>query len=222
MKKIAVYLSFITLISSGVSLHAQFSIGPKAYTRLTDDRVGPTTGFGLHATYLISDTGIFEGLGGGGFDISIPRTFSGTATMEAWDSTTTPYTITVPADLKITDYTLRFEVGIAINPKKKSSAWVATFELRGIFRRVNIDYKQSFNESAYSRYTLETNPYIPAALNAGLGIGIGYVYRYKSVAFYPKATFGFGSNDRRNMHPWNFYPNYLELSISVLYLTPFE
>lgn len=210
---------FTFLLCSGITASAQFSFGPKVYTRIGDDRVGNTAGVGLSFNILYYDSTALTGIFGGGFDVSFPQKFSGTATMDAVDSSASPFTVTVPVNMQVTDYFLHFEGGFSINPKRKPNALILTLGLRPLYRRIKIHYPDSFDESLYSRYTLETSPDIPAALNIGFNIGVGYLVKTKPLAFYPHVSFGFGTADSRNKHPWNKYPNYVEAGITILFVT---
>lgn len=207
----------ITLICS--SLHAQLAIGPKLYTRTSTDRIGTTYGYGINALFLAYDTTKVEGVMSGGFDISIPQYFDGSATFDAIDSNTVPFNITVPITQRVTDYVLRIEFGYCINPKAKSNAVVVSLGLRGIYRHIKINYHEDYDEGTYDRYSIHRNPNIPAALNAGLILGFGYVCKFNHFAMYPNLAYGFGSGDRRNKHPWNDYPNYFEFSLTFMLVT---
>lgn len=192
---------------------AQPAIGVEPYVRTGDDRVAPSYGLKFNGFFEIER----EGLAQFSFALSQPEYFGGYAILEARDSLTTPYTIMVPIEQKVSDYVLHFGFSVGINPKEKNSYPVAGFGLRGVMRKIDVTYKASFDKGKYNDKYSSRQPNIPGALNLGFALSGGYWLHLKYLVVYPNLTLGFGSADSRGKHPWNRYPNYAELGLSVMF-----
>lgn len=201
----------LPVFTAQLETKAQLAVGIEPFFRNSTDRVGSTYGVGICVDFK-EDNIFFRS----GFSMTMPRVFSGTAKLNAIDSTTIPFNIYVPIEQKVADYILHIGGGAIINPKKKDAYFIATFGLRGILRSINVKYLNSFDNSTYNDEYSDRQPYLPAALNLGFNLGFGYCYKYKHLVLFPNISLGFGSGDNQNKHPWNDFPTYLELGCRIL------
>ncbi len=202
-----------------LSLHSncasQLAIGVAPIMRFSDDRVGQTYNLGI-VGQLYEDSAIFTRIG---FAASFPVYVNGTAQLDAFDSVTVPFTISIRARQKILDYILHASGGVCINPKKKKNSFVFTFGLRLVVRTVGVKYLETFDKNLYNTKPESRNPNIPAAINIGFNLGLGYEIKFKRLLLFPEFSLGFGSADYFGKHPWNSFPNYGEFGLGIMFVS---
>lgn len=192
---------------------AQFVIGVAPIMRFSDDRVGQTYNIGI-VGQLYDDSLVFTRIG---FAASFPVYVNGTAQLNALDSATVPFAVNVRAKQKISDYILNAGGGVHLNPKKKKNSFVFTFGLRLVVRTVGVKYLETFDKSLYNDKYESRNPNVPAAINLGFNLGLGYEIKIKRLVLFPEFSFGFGSADYFGKHPWNSFPNYGEFGVGIMF-----
>ena len=209
---------FLIIILISNNLSAQFSVGAGGFYRLADDIPGNAPGIKLTADFYETGT---DGLRPVYFNCSIAystfRPRRGTVTMDAYDSLQQPQQITVSATQQPHDFIASFGAGFMINPNHKKSYPYLTIGLSGIFRSIEVVYLESFDRNLYDEGFRTRNPYIPGALQLGFRIGGGVHFNFKRLTFQPNFSFGFGSTDARNKHPWNKYPNHIDIGMNLLF-----
>ena len=192
----------------------QFAIGVEPILRFSDDNVGHTYNIGIVGNqYFDSLSSSFVRYG---FAVSLPVYIDGRAQLYALDSTTVPFNTIVRAQQKVTDYILDIGVGIVINPKKKKDSFVLTLGVRGVFRNKGLKYLETFDRNIYNSTPESIYPKVPAALNLGFNVGVGYQIQIEQLVMFPEFSLGFGSADNSGQHPWNAFPNYGELGIAFM------
>lgn len=209
--KILILLFYITSIFTNI-VKAQFSIGVEPLIRVSDDKVGKTNNLNI-VSHFYSDSTVY---GEVGFMISLPKVIKGTSTLTAFNSSTTPFRVSIPSEQIISDYILHFGAGFFMPSKKFPTTFVVTAGLRVIFRDIKVNYLGVFDASKYDKKNTDENPYIPAALNIGFSIGLGYHIKINRSIIFPHFSLGFGSGDNRNKHPWNNFPTYGEFGIRFM------
>lgn len=201
----------LILILYPITTKAQFALGVEPCLRFSNDKVGQTYNLGV-VVHQYVDSALIRF----GFFSSLPVYVKANAKVDAYDSTTVPFSLQVPSQQKISDYILFLGGGLPINPNKKKNCLVFTFDLRFILRNVDTKLTGNYDRSLYSNKFTPSNSSVPAAINLGFNLGLGYQVKVNKLVIFPKFSFGFGSSDVFDKHPWNSFPNYMEVNLAIM------